>query len=113
MTLNKIRKEYGSLKAACQWYGQELKMSKNATAAEFGIPIATFHRWLTRFDLHGFFLPRKKQRGQSWGKGTPRPGSGRRDEIRLSSRKPIEHNGVLWYPGEPTHSYLFEQRRMK
>lgn len=111
MTLPEIRQQYGSLKAACQWYGQELRMSKTATAAELGVPIATFCSWLTRFSLHSLFLPVEKQRGQSRGKGSLKPGSGNRDEIRLSRRKPIEHNGVVWYPGETFHHFLFEQRR--
>lgn len=113
MTLSDIRKQYGSFRSACQWYGTELRMSKNATAQEFGIPIASFYRLLTRFDCHGYFLPIQKQRGQSRGKGSQKPGSGNREAVRLSRRKPIEYRGVTYYPGEVMHHYLFQKGAAK
>lgn len=113
MTLLEIRKNFGSFRSACQWYGTELRMSKNATAQELGIPVATFYRLLTRFGCHGHFFPVEKQRGQSRGKGSVKEGSGDRRPARLERRKPIEHNGIVWYPGETFHHFLFEQRRKK
>jgi len=97
-----VRREYGeSFCDVVRGYA-ELGYSRRLTAAVLGINVGYFRQLCSRFDLHRHFRPQAlmrpdcKGRGRGWPVGVP----------KLSIRKPIEHGGSLWFPGEPTYHYL-------
>ena len=82
--------------------------SRTLTAKTLGIARQTLQRICERFDLDKHFKPQGEMMEScrtgnasenGWPKGTKKPGL----------RKPIEHNGFVWMPSEPTHAYLYSQ----
>jgi hypothetical protein len=78
--------------------------SRLVVAGLLGCDYSWFLAAIRRRRLWGCFLPQQIRKGNvhptpRWPRGMP----------RLSFRKPIEHNGHVWQPGEPTHHYLFSK----
>lgn len=101
--IQQVRKEYGeSFKEVVIGFAEQGN-SKRLTAATLGINSSYFLKLLDRFELHGHFRPKGEQRPEcqgGWPKGKPNI---------AARRRPIEHNGMLWYPCEPTYKYLTRQ----
>lgn len=81
----------------------EAGKSRLVVAGLLGCDYSWFLAVLRRRGLFDIFLPQQLRSGnvhptKRWPKGMP----------RLYARRPIEHNGHVWYPGEPTHHYLFK-----
>lgn len=98
----RIRREYGeSFCDVVKGYA-ELGYSRTLTAAVLGINLSYFRQLCSRFDLHRHYKPQGEMRrdckggGGGWPKGRP----------RFTRHKPIERNGFVWRPGEPTYHYL-------
>lgn len=102
-----VRKEFGEPFVDVVRGFAEMGYSRRMTANVLNFNLSYFRALCTRFDLHRHFKPQGKMRrdckggGVGWPKGVP----------KVSLRGPIEHNGRVWFPGEPTHSYLWEKRR--
>jgi hypothetical protein len=103
----RIRKEYGEpFKDVVIGYA-EMGYSKRATAKNLQISSLTLYKYLDRFNLHGHFKPQDQQR-QECRRGNRGKNAG---ALRLDLRRPIEHtDGLTYYPGEPTHHYLFVKK---
>jgi len=112
MSKQEVRKRFGTLRGACEWYGKTLRMSKIMTSKELEIPTSTLYNWIHRHGLADCFLPQPQQRHECRGKGSRKPGSGNRTAIRLNRRQPIRQGDLVWYPGEPMHHYLFQRRKL-
>ena len=78
--------------------------SRLVTAGLLGIDYTHFLHVLRQRELFDEFQPQQIRIGNThptrrWPKGMP----------RINLRAPITHNGSTWYPGEPTHHYLYEK----
>ncbi len=107
--LQRIRKETGMSVSEAIKVHAEQGCSRTLTASTLGITRQTLQRICERFDLDKYFKPQKDMTdgcrpGNNTGKGWPK-GAG-----KLWLRKPIECAGVVYYPGEPMHHYLFSKK---
>ena len=108
--LRKISKEFGEpfIEVVKGFAAQGC--SRTLVAGTLGMTRQTLQRYCERFDLDQYFLEQIDMRrecrpsgGKGWTKGEP----------RFSLRKPIEHNGFIWHPGEPTYFFLYAQQNNK
>jgi hypothetical protein len=88
---------------AVKRYADEGK-SRLVVAGLLGCDYSWFLATLRRRGTFDVFMPQQVRAGNvhptpRWPKGRP----------RFGNRRPIEHEGFVWYPGEPTHSYLFSK----
>ena len=109
-TLQRIRHETGMSASKAIKIHAEQGCSRTLTAGTLGVTRQTLQGICERFDLDQYFKPQKDmiescRPGNNTGRGFPK------DQPRIGQRAPIVHRGLIFYPGEPTHAYLFSKKR--
>lgn len=104
--LMQVRKEYGEPFVEVVRGFARQRNSISLTAETLGFNKSYFYQLLDRFDLRKEFHPVGLEQRQECRGGTRQ---GARSIHRW--KRPIEVNGILYYPGEPTYHYQMELRR--